>query len=283
MPRQDHEQNRASWNAVTPAHNSHKNDQAAFLKAGNSTLYPEEISRLLPLQDQRLLHLQCNCGQDTLSLAQLGAQATGVDISDEAIAFAQSLSQESQIGASFERADVLDWLEQAATQGRSFDRVFSSYGVVGWLNDLQAWARGIAGVLAPQGRFVLVEFHPFLWTMGEDGKPADGYFGEHRIIETQGVTDYVASSGEALAPSGFSSGIENFQNPHSSVEFRFTPGDVVTALAQAGLFIEELTEFPHSNGYRPSTAHIEERPGIFIPGPELHSHPMMFAVVATNR
>lgn len=282
MPHQDHEQNRASWNAVTSAHNSHKIDQAAFLKAGNSTLYLEEVSRLSPLQGQRLLHLQCNCGQDTLSLAQLGAEVTGVDISDEAIAFAQTLSQDSQIPASFERADVLDWLEQAQTQGRQFERVFSSYGVVGWLRDLQAWARGIAGVLAPQGRFVLVEFHPFLWTMDEDGKPIDGYFGEHRIIEAQGVPDYVASSGESLAPSGFSSGIENFENPHASVEFRFTLGDVVSALAQAGLFIEELTEFPHSNGYRPSAAHIEKKPGIFIPGPALHSHPMMFAVVATK-
>src|SRR5690606_40068483 len=29
-----HEQNRRSWNAVTPAHNSHKHDQAGFLRGG---------------------------------------------------------------------------------------------------------------------------------------------------------------------------------------------------------------------------------------------------------
>ena len=38
-----HEQNRRSWNAVTAAHNSHKLDQAGFLRRGGSTLFPEEV------------------------------------------------------------------------------------------------------------------------------------------------------------------------------------------------------------------------------------------------
>ena len=153
-----HEQNRKSWNHATVAHNSHKGNQAAFLRGGGSTLFPEELELLGDLTHQRLVHLQCNAGQDTLSLAARGAIVTGVDISDEAIAFATRLSADSGIPASFERADVYDWLE-AAPRG-SFDRGFSSYGAVVWLSDLPAWARGIARVLAPGGRMVLMEFHP---------------------------------------------------------------------------------------------------------------------------
>ena len=41
MPQKDlHEDNRQSWNLATEAHNSHKRDQAAFLRSGGSTLFP---------------------------------------------------------------------------------------------------------------------------------------------------------------------------------------------------------------------------------------------------
>jgi len=68
-----HEQNRRSWNAGTAAYNSHKGDQAAFLRGGGCTLFPEELELLGDVAGLDLLHLQCNSGQDTLSLAALGA------------------------------------------------------------------------------------------------------------------------------------------------------------------------------------------------------------------
>ena len=131
-----HEQNRTAWNAATERHNLHKGDQAAFFRSGGSTLFPEEIELLGDVRGQTLLHLQCNAGQDTLSIAsQLSAVVTGVDISDEAIAFAQQLSHDSGIPGEFVRADVYDWLKAST---RQFDVVFSSYGAVCWLSDVAA-------------------------------------------------------------------------------------------------------------------------------------------------
>lgn len=72
-----HEANRLSWNAATRAHNSHKADQAAFFRNGGSTLYPEELQLLGHLDGLRLLHLQCNAGQDSLSLARLRPRHRG--------------------------------------------------------------------------------------------------------------------------------------------------------------------------------------------------------------
>lgn len=103
-----HETNRLAWNEATRAHNSHKADQARFLREGGSTLFPEELKLLGDVAGLSLLHLQCNAGQDTLSLARRGASVTGVDISDEAIAFARRLSAESGIPGTFHRADVYD-------------------------------------------------------------------------------------------------------------------------------------------------------------------------------
>ncbi len=127
-----HEANRLSWNAATRAHNSHKADQAAFFRNGGSTLYPEELQLLGHLDGLRLLHLQCNAGQDSLSLARLGARVTGVDIADSAIDFARQLSRDSGIAADFQRDDILRWLPVAATRGERFERVFASYGTLVW-------------------------------------------------------------------------------------------------------------------------------------------------------
>src|SRR5688572_13866029 len=160
-----HEENRLSWNAATDAHNSHKGDQASFFRGGGCKLYRDERDLLGDVHGLDVLHLQCNCGQDTLSIANLGARSvTGVDISDTAIDFAHKLAADAGIAtATFVHSDVYDWLDHAArdASGTSrFDIAFSSYGAICWLSDLRTWARGVAGVLKPGGRLVLVDYHP---------------------------------------------------------------------------------------------------------------------------
>lgn len=243
-----HEANRLSWNAATEAHNSHKSDQAAFLRAGGSTLFPEELELLGEVDGKTLLHLQCNSGQDTLSLARLGARVTGVDISDTAIEFARRLAEESGIPAAFERADVFAWMAAVARQGRRFDRAFSSYGALPWISDLEGWARGIAGVLAPGGRFALVEFHPAATMFDEEMRLAYPYSSGGEPIGTEGVGDYVGDSPDGLSPSGFQEGVRGFRNPHRAFEFQWGVHEVAQALIDAGLRIERLREWPYSNG-----------------------------------
>ncbi len=282
MRRELHEENRLSWDAATAAHNSHKGDQAAWLRAGGSTLFPEELELLGDVSGRTLLHLQCNSGQDTLSLARLGAVATGVDISDEAVGFARRLSAESGIAAEFERADVYDWLEAAGRAGRRFDLVFSSYGAVCWLSDLRAWARGIAGVLAPGGRFVLVEFHPVAAMFDERMRLFFPYSsGGEPFAWEDGVGDYVARSGEGLLHGAeYREGAVDFRNPHRSHEFAWGVGDVVSALLEAGLVLEALREWPHSNGFRPFEG-MRELPGRRFTVPEgAPAMPLMYGVAA---
>ena len=84
------------------------------------------------LRRKSVLHLQCNAGQDTLSIKSLGAEPVlGVDISDEAIAFATQLSADSGVEATFVRADVYDWLAEAAKGDERWDIVYCSYGAIG--------------------------------------------------------------------------------------------------------------------------------------------------------
>ena len=243
--------NRLSWNAATRAHNSHKGDQARYLREGGSTLRPEELALLGEVAGRRVVHLLCNSGQDTLSIARLGAEVTGIDISDEAIDFATRLAMESGIPATFERADVYDWLAEASGRQERFDIAFSSYGVVHWISDLERWASGIAAILKPSGVFALVDFHPAERMFSRDWRHVGDYFPRERVDSLdEGVIDYITRSPGRLSPFAYEAGVEDFQNPHPSHLFRYTLGQIVTAIGGAGLRIEVLEEYPHTIALR---------------------------------
>ncbi|MEW5739291.1 MAG: class I SAM-dependent methyltransferase [Myxococcota bacterium] len=279
MARRDREQNRRSWNAATVAHNSHKADQAAFLRRrGTTTLFPEELALLGSLRGKSLLHLQCNSGQDTLSLAKRGARVTGVDISDEAIAFAQALSRDSGIPGRFLRADVYDYL---AASRSTFDVVFCSYGVTGWLEDLGRWARGIARRLKRGGRFVYVEFHPVMFTFDERGRPAFPYSSHGVPLRGPGVTDYVHQSGDALTPSGYVTGVRDFVNPHGVVEFAWGVAEIVQAVIDAGLRVDHFAEYDFSNGFAPFSG-MRRQGNRYFPAKGQPRVPLMFSLRAVK-
>lgn len=275
------QQNRRSWNAVVEAHESHRGDIAGFLRSGGSTLFPEERSLLGDLEGKKLAHLMCNSGGDSLSLALLGALVTGVDISDEAVHAARKLSEKASITADFVRADAYDWLEKTGLEGDRFDVVFCSYGVVCWLPDLKAWSDGIAQTLGPGGRFVLVEFHPISDVFDENWNFVHDYPSGGQLLPLkEGVGDYVAESNGGLTPAGFAEGVQGFENPEECHLFRWSLGEVVTALAGAGLRIMTLEEYPYSNGERKFAGMRELSGRRVVPSKGVPAVPLMYGIVA---
>lgn len=280
--RDAHEQNRRSWNAVTPVHNSHKGDQAAFFRAGGTTLFPEDHDLLGDVRGREIVHLQCNCGQDTLSIARLGAaRLVGVDISDAAIEFAQTLSADSGIPAEFVRSDLYDWLE---TTEERFDVVYTSYGALPWLSDIARWGRGVGRILRPGGRLVALEFHPAMWMFDPQWKRAYPYSTHGQPFEDgTGIDDYVAESAGGLWPEGLApEGAKGWKNPHPVVSFPWGVGEVVSAVIGGGLTLRRLEEYPYSNGCKPFEQ-MGEREGRRWTAPEgTPEVPMMFGIVATR-
>ncbi len=258
------EVNRALWNARTRHHVGSKfYDVEGFLRGANS-LGAHEMELLGDVRGKRLLHLQCHFGQDTLSLARMGAEVTGLDLSDAAIAEARELAARAGLDAAFMVANVLD--PQPAFEGR-FDIIFTSYGVLGWLPDLGPWARNIARWLKPGGRLVLVEFHPAVWMFNNEFTEVTySYFNKQRIEEVEQGT-YADTSAPIALPS------HTWNHPLSAS---------ITALLEAGLRIDgfqELDGSPHdcfANTVRGAD-------GLYrIRGME-GKLPMVFSVVASLR
>ncbi|NML57436.1 class I SAM-dependent methyltransferase [Chryseobacterium cheonjiense] len=174
--------NRKSWNAkVEPHLKSDFYFVDEFLK-GRSSLNSIEMELLGDIKNKKILHLQCHFGQDSISLSRLGAEVTGIDLSDKAIETARELALKCETNTQFICTDLYNLTN---VLNEKFDIVFTSYGTIGWLPDLDRWAKVISHFLKPDGKFVMAEFHPVVWMFDDD---FDGvkynYFNEKPIVET---------------------------------------------------------------------------------------------------
>ena len=189
-----------------------------------------ELAEVGPVAGKRLLHLQCHVGLAALSWARLGAQVTGVDFSVTAIAAAQRLSREMNLPATFLAADLYDL---PGLLPGPFDVVFTSFGVLSWLPDLTAWAKIIAAYLKPGGFFYLAEFHPLARVFREDAQ---------RVKDLRLAYSYFTTP-EPLTWEIASPDSQRALSTAHSFEWNHSLGEIVTALARAGLRLEFLHEF----------------------------------------
>lgn len=161
--------NRAHWDEVTPIHVASPFYEVDAFKRGEVGLDRLAAEGIGDVAGKRLLHLQCHIGLDTLSLARMGAQATGLDFSAPAIATARRLANDIDVPATFIHSDVL----RAPDSLTDFDIVFASWGAICWIGDIAGWLRIAARSLRPGGRLFLMEGHPMMLAMddklGEQG------------------------------------------------------------------------------------------------------------------
>ena len=222
------EVNKTTWNAKTPIHiASDFYDMEGFLK-GNTSLKSIELVQVGEVSGKKMLHLQCHFGQDTLSWARMGAKVTGLDFSETAIAYAQKLNDELGLDAKFVCSDVY---EAANVLTEKYDIVYTSYGVLGWLPDMQKWAKVVAERLETGGVLHLIEFHPVVWMFDNDITYIQySYFNREDIIEEEEAT--YADKNASLTS--------------TSITWNHPLSDVVNALISAGLQIEMLQEYDFS-------------------------------------
>lgn len=220
--------NKQSWNNRTDIHlKSEFYDVPGFLK-GTSSLNEIELGLLGDIHGKSILHLQCHFGQDSISLSRLGAEVTGVDLSDVAIVNAKKLAIETKANATFICCNVYD-LPMHLDQ--KFDFVFTSYGVIGWLPDLKKWADLISNFLKPDGKFIIVEFHPVVWMFDNDfEKVAYNYFKDGAIIETESGT--------------YADRDANIRQEY--VCWNHSSGEVINFLIASGLEILSFNEYDYS-------------------------------------
>lgn len=222
--------NRAMWDQKTPHHLTSVTYDIPGFKAGRTSLRPHEIADLGDVTGKDLVHLQCHLGLDTLSWARLGARVTGLDFSEAAILAATQIAQDIGVGATFVTSDVYD--APAALNHRTYDIVYTGVGALCWLPDMQRWAEIVQALLRPGGQLYLFEFHPVKWIF-EGGSPTEIVVLDSYFTPPEG---YTSAGGVTYADDSIPPG----DTP--TIQWNHPIGEVVTALAQAGLRIETLRE-----------------------------------------
>ena len=223
------ESNKSLWNKRTSINTQSEFYGLEEFKKGKTSLNFVELEALGDVKEKSLLHLQCHFGMDTLSWARFGAKATGVDFSDEAIKLAKELNTELNLDAEFICSNVYDLKEKL---DRKFDIVFNSYGVIGWLPDLNKWAEIINHFLKPGGTFFLAEFHPVIWMYDSEIKNLKySYFNSGNPIEEKVKGTYADKNAEIeMTEYGWNHSLD----------------EVFNSLKNNGLQVESFNEYPFS-------------------------------------
>ena len=255
--------NRKSWNNRVDAHiESEFYDMKGFL-LGNSSLNPIELELLGDIKDKSILHLQCHFGQDTISLARAGGKTTGVDLSDKAIQKANEIAEECKVDTTFICCDIFDLPDHLNEQ---FDIVFASYGTIGWLPDLDKWARIISRFLKSNGHFIFVEFHPVVWMFDDDfAKIEYNYFNSGAIVESEEGT-YADREAEIS---------------QECIVWNHSMSDIINSLIKNGLGIDSLEEYDYSP-YDCFKHTVEFEPKKFRIKHLDNKIPMVFSIQATK-
>jgi SAM-dependent methyltransferase len=230
--------NRAAWNVAAAKYGPELEARIAARRARRSALFPAERAALALGTGwcDCAVHLQCSFGLDALSLWVEGARrVVGVDISDRMLELARAASDALGAPATWVRADVLE--TPHALDGTA-DLVYTGKGALPWVADVGRWAAVVERLLAPNGRLFVYEGHPLdgVWEHEahayEPRRDGVGYFDR----AARPNVNFPALFIESATPAG--------REPPRAWERNWTVGDIVTAVAGAGLRVERLTEYP---------------------------------------
>ncbi|MBA4858305.1 class I SAM-dependent methyltransferase [Nocardia farcinica] len=259
--------NKALWDERVPVHlDSEFYDLDGFL-AGAEALRPFELAEVGDVGGADLVHLQCHFGLDTLAWARHGARVTGLDFSAPAIEAARRIADSAGLSARFVTADVYSAVDQLAA---TYDIVYTGIGALCWLPDITRWARVVAALLRPGGFLYLAEFHPFTDVLDD-------------VTGTTVTLDYFAEGPEVWdePDAGTYADRSASMRNTTSVEFRHGLGEILTALAAAGLRLEFLHEHDHTLFPRFEAL---ERHGIEYRFPPGRARvPLMYSLKATRQ
>lgn len=228
------EENRRQWEVWAPLKAGSAHYDLAGFRRGGVRLPDLEIDEVGDVTGKSLLHLQSHVGLDTLSWARLGAVPTGADFSSEATAIARNLAIETGLDATFVESNLYQLPD---VLGGTFDMVYTSRGVLGWLPDLARWAEVVAHFLAPGGMFYIFETHPTACIFDTALttpvlQPRYSYFEHEEPLHFEYHSPFAV-------PDASETSIE--------YDWGHSLGEIVTSLVDAGLRIQFLHEWPFSS------------------------------------
>jgi SAM-dependent methyltransferase len=263
--------NKARWDEVVALHVASPFYRVPDFLQGRKTLSGLEQRELGSVAGKSLVHLQCHFGLDTLTLARLGAEVTGLDFSEKALAAARDLAAKAGIEARFVLGNLYD---APALLGQRYEVAFVSWGAINWLPDIEGWARVVAAVLEPGGFLYMIEGHPCA-NMLDQKQPEDPVVPTYPYWHKPEPLIFEAD----VTYTGQEDKVE-----HSKMHEWIHPlSDIVNALLAAGLRLEFLNEHPRlAWKLFPSMVEDSVEEGFYVMPPGFPNIPLAFSLKAVK-
>jgi SAM-dependent methyltransferase len=262
--------NRAHWDALATAHGQDAVYDSEALIAGADSLHEAEAAGVREavgaVAGLDVLHLQCHIGFDAISLARRGARVVGVDFSPASLEKARSLARRCEVDVDFVEADAT---KLPAELHNRFDLVYSTIGVICWIDDLRTWMRSAAAALRGGGRLLLVDIHPVAMMLAS-ADPLRLDF------------PYANDGPRAYDEPGSYAGAELNVAATESVEYGHSLAEVVNAALAAGLRVERLDEHLDSDFDPRGEVIAREADGRYRLRVDGELLPVLFALVAAK-
>jgi 2-polyprenyl-3-methyl-5-hydroxy-6-metoxy-1,4-benzoquinol methylase len=234
--------NEAAWNqgpyeAWTARYGAPK-EAAARIASNPAARLSTLHSWIGDIQDKKVVNLLGSHGSKAVAMALLGARATVVDIASENARYANELAQAAGVELHYIVSDVLELPEDELTG--DYQIVLMEFGILHYFIDLLPLMTIVSKLLAPNGRLVLQDFHPITT----------------KLISSRGTTQAIRK--HKVDGDYFDTAIEEVEVPYykflsadkqkdlkKTKLRRWTLGEIVTSVAEAGLFVEVLKEEPN--------------------------------------
>ncbi len=256
--------NKKSWGTIAE---EHYQTFKKMLSENETILNPVQIQELGDIQDKKLIHLQCNTGADTISLARMGAKVTGVDLVPENIYYARKLAADFGFNdARFIESNVLEIMDK---HDEKYDIVYTSEGVLCWLPDLFLWARNIRQLIADDGFLYVMDGHPLFMVWDEDLLP--------ELVIKYPYFQKSADRDEWIG--GYATQAKNATN----YSWMYSVGEIINALSQVGMHIEWFHEFDWLYYKLSEEKQIKDKNGNWLFLEHQEKLPYTFSLKATVR
>ncbi|MFA5851523.1 MAG: methyltransferase domain-containing protein [Spirochaetales bacterium] len=234
--------NNNSWNSETYAawirRFGKPEDVAGKIIADPMKMLSSLKDQFADVHGKKILNIMGSNGIKGIALAVLGAKVTIVDFSGENKRYALKVAEAAKANIAYIQSDILKIKE--CTQTARFDIAFAEMGILHYFTDLQPFMNIIYDILEDGGKFIIKDFHPISTKL-------IAYRGSTAKVRKYKVTgDYFDSSIEKVEVA-FSKHLPANDDVHYVYIRKWTLGEIVTAVAKAGLIIESLKEEPNQS------------------------------------
>jgi SAM-dependent methyltransferase len=234
LPNNYEEKNILFWNELARIHSGVSDYDLVNYNPDKYRLKNIELVALGNITEKRVLHLQCHIGLDSFALEMMGAEVTAIDYSSTAIETANTIKQRFGLKTTFHCSSVYD-LDSLGLG--TFDIVFTSYGVLVWLERLDLWAKTIALHLKPGGDFLIIDEHPIARMFSNPHQDNTAFNINNLRLEMREGEPLIANYKYSYANSD-----RQIKNQEQYVWFH-SISEIITSLIEQNLRITEFKEF----------------------------------------